>query len=141
ATHAAYVVELATLRVEAAARVAVVGRERILDLLHRQTDRGNPGWIEQHLVLHGAAAEAGVVRTPRNAPVLRLADPVLDGRQLHRRAVRALQDVAVDQARGRRQRCEGRGDAARQAQLTDPVDHLLAGEIIVSAVLKREDHM
>ena len=60
--QAAHVIELAALRIETAAGVAVVGGERALHLRHRQADAGDLRRIEQHLVLHGAAAEAGIVR-------------------------------------------------------------------------------
>ena len=135
---AAHVVELAALRVETAAGVAVVGRQRGLHLGRRQPDRRHFGRVQQHLVLHGAAAEARIVRHPGHRLVLRRDGPVLDGLQLHRRAVGALQHVAVDQPRRRGQRRHRGRDAARQAQARHAVEHFLAREIVVGAAVERD---
>ena len=76
--EAADVVELAALRVEAAARVRVVVRELLDDLRHRHAVRHQPVRIELHLVLHRLAAQAGVVGDALNGAVAPLEHPVLE---------------------------------------------------------------
>ena len=99
AADAGHVIELAALRIEAAAGIGIVGGQRGFHLRHRQAGAGHFGGIEQHLILHVAAAEAGIVRHAGHRAIGRLDDPVFKGLQLHRRAVGALQHIAVDQAR------------------------------------------
>ena len=65
--EAADVIELPALGIESAAAVAVVGAERAFDLLRRKAGAGEAILVEQHLILHGAAAEAGIVGQ-RRAP-------------------------------------------------------------------------
>ena len=139
APQAAHVVELAALRIEPAAGIAVVGRQRALHLQHRQADAGDLGRIEQHLVLHGAAAKARIIRHAGNGFVCGLDDPVLEGLELHRRPVGALQHVAIDQTRRRGQRRHRRRHAARQTEAGQPVENFLAGEVVVGAIVERED--
>ena len=134
----AHVIELAALRIEPAACVAVVGRQGGLHLHRRQADRGNPGLIEQHLVLHGSTAEARVVCHTGNGPVLRRDGPVLEGLELHRRAIGALQHVPIDEPGRRGERRHRRRHAARQAEVALPVEDFLAGEAVVRAILKRD---
>ncbi len=131
---AAHVVELAALGIEAAAGVAVVGRQGGLDLGHGQADAGDADGVEQHLVLHLAAAEAGVVGHPGHGAELRLDHPVLDGLQLHRRAVGALKHISIDQPRGRRLGRDIRRHPAGQTDARHQVEHALAGEVVAGAV-------
>ena len=65
-SQAANVVELAALRIEAAAGVGVVGAQLLEDLRNRDAVGEQPVGIEQHLILHGGAAEAGIVGHARN---------------------------------------------------------------------------
>ena len=116
AADAAHVIELAALRIETAAGIGVVGGERGFHLRHRQAGAGDLGGIEQHLVLHRAAAEAGIVGHAGHRSEGRLDHPVLEGLELHRRAVGALQHIAIDQARRRGQRRDRRRHAAGQAE-------------------------
>ena len=81
---AAHVVELAALRIESAAGVGVIGGQRVHDLRNREVVAVNAGGIEQHLVLHHRAAEAGVVGHAGNRAVGALDHPILDGLQLLR---------------------------------------------------------
>ena len=134
----AHVEELPALGVETAAGVAVVGGQRGLDLRHRHAQRGDLHRIEQHLVLHGAAAETGVVGHAGHRAVLRRDDPVVQRLQLHRRAVGALQHVAVHQPRGRRHRRHRRGHAVGQFDIRQAVAHALAREIRIGAVGEAE---
>ena len=136
--EAADVIELAALGIESAAAVAVVRAERAFDLLRRQARAGEAILVEQHLILHRAAAEAGIVGDARNGPELRLDRPVLERLELGRRAVGTLQRVAVDQAGRRGQRLDRRRDPARQAEVAEPVEHLLPGEIAVGVLVERD---
>ncbi len=138
AAQAAHVGELAALRVEAAAGIAVVGRQRGLHLRDRQSRRGDLGRIEQHLVLHGAAAEAGIVGDARHRAVLRRDDPVVDGLEFHRRTVVALQHIAINQPRRRGLRRDRWRHPARQADVAEAVEHMLAREVVVGAVGESE---
>ena len=136
--EAADVVELAAFRIESAAAVAVVRAERALDLLRRQPRAGEAILVEQHLVLHRPAAEAGIVRDAGHRPELRLDRPVLERLELGRRAVGALQRVAVDQPRRRGQRRDVRRDPARQVEVGQSIEHLLPGEIPVGVLVERD---
>ena len=84
APQAANIVELAALRIKSTAAIAVVGRKGALYLGYRQSHRGDPGRIEQHLILHGAAAKSRVIRHAGNGAVLRLDDPILERFEFHR---------------------------------------------------------
>ena len=133
---AADVVELPAFRIETAAAIAVVRAERAFDLLRRQAGAGQAILVEQHLILHRPAAEAGIVGDSGHRPELRLDGPVLERLELGRRAVGALQRVAVDQARRRGQRLDIRRDAARQVEAGEAVEHLLPGEIAVGVLVE-----
>ncbi len=135
------IIELPALRIETAAAIAVVGGQRAFDLLHRQAQGGDAHLIEHHLILHRAAAEAGIVRHAGHRAVMRLDRPFLDGLQFHRRAIGALQRVAIDQARGRGQRRDRRRDAARQVDIADPVERLLARRLAVGAIGEIDHHV
>ena len=140
-TQPTHVVKLPALRVEPAAGIAVVGRQRRFNLGYRQADGSDFGLIQQHLILHGAAAKTRVIGHARHGAVLRRDDPILQRLQLHRRAVGALQYVAVDQPGWCRQRRDGRRHPIGQAQVAHAVEHLLAREVVVGAVLEREHHI
>jgi len=59
----------------------------------------------------------------------------------HRRAVRALDDVAVDQSRRRKERRYSRRYIRRERKIGKPFEHLLAREIIVRAVRKSQPNI
>ncbi len=98
------VVKLAALRIEAAARIRVVVAQLLRHLADGNAVLQQFVRIEQHLVLHGRAAEAGVVGHALNGAVAAFEHPVLDVLQFLRRAVGALQNIAVDQAAGAEKR-------------------------------------
>ncbi len=102
--EAAHVIELAALRVESAAGVGVVGGERVNDLRNGEVIAVKARGIEQHLILHDRAAEAGVVGDAVHRAIGALDDPVLEGLQLLRAAVGALDNVAIDEAAGTEER-------------------------------------
>ena len=115
--EAAHVVELAALRVEAAAGVGVVVGELLHDLRHGDAVRHEPVRIDLHLVLHRLAAEAGVVGDALDRAIAPLEHPVLEDLELLRRAVRALQHVAVDQAAGAEERRHAGRHAGRHLRV------------------------
>ena len=82
---AADVVELPALRVKSAAGVGVVDAERCSTVRNGDVIAVKSRGIEQHLILHHRAAEAGIVRDSRHLLVLPLDDPVFVGLQFLRR--------------------------------------------------------
>ncbi len=134
----AHIEELPALRVEAAAGIAVVGGQRRFHLCHRQAERGDLQRIEQHLVLHGAAAETGVVGDAGHRAVLRRNHPVVDRLQFHRRAIGALQHVAIYQPGRRRHRRHRRRHAIGQGDAGQPVVDALARKVVIGAVGKSQ---
>ncbi len=99
ASETAHVEELAALRVEPAAGVAVVRAERVGDVADRQTGAGELRRIDEHLVLHRLAAERRDVGDARHRAIRLVEHPVLEDVQVHRRAVGALDHVAVHESR------------------------------------------
>src|SRR5579863_5392570 len=73
------VVKLLAYGIEAAAGVGVIRSERGDDLRYRDMKVKKTGGVEQHLILHGGAAEAGVVGYTGDAAVGTLDDPVFEG--------------------------------------------------------------
>ncbi len=101
----------------------------------------NPGGIEQHLILHGGAAESGVVGDTRNGAVSPLDHPVLDGLQLLRAAIGTLQHIAIHQAAGTEQRSHGRGHSRGQGGLRDSLEDNLPGKVVVGTVFEGQDYV
>ncbi len=134
AAQATDVVELPALRVEAASSIAVVGRESGDDRLNRKACAGDPGGIEQDLVLHRLPAEAGIVGDARDGLVLPLHDPVFDRLQLLWRTVRALQDVAIHEAGRGEERRNRWGHVGGQRGSGETFEDLLSGEVVVRSV-------
>src|SRR5260221_4861571 len=85
------VVKLAALGIESAATIAVVRGQRAFDLLRRKPRASEAILVEEHLILHGAAAEAGIVGDASRGSELRLNRPVLECLEFGRRPVGALQ--------------------------------------------------
>src|SRR5262249_458606 len=71
------VVELAALRVEAAAGVGVVGLQCGNDLNDGNMKVVEASGVEEDVILHGGAAEAGIVGDAGDAAVSAFDDPVL----------------------------------------------------------------
>ena len=74
----AHVVELSTLRIESAACIGVVGGKRCRHLRNGQVISIKPRGIEQYLVLHGRAAESGIVGHAMHRSVGSLDDPIFN---------------------------------------------------------------
>ena len=139
AAEAAHVIELAALGIEAAAGIAVVRGERAFHLQDGEADTGDFHGVEQHLILHGAAAKAGIIGHTGDGFVLGLDDPVLKRFEFHGRAVGAFQHVTVDEAGRRGQRGDGGRDAGGQAKAGEAVEDLLTGEVVVRAIAEGHD--
>ena len=91
---------MAALRIESAARVGVVHRELLKHLRHGDVIAVEPRRIEQHLILHHRAAEAGIIRDAGDLFVGALDHPVFESFQFLRGAVGTFNHVAVHQAEG-----------------------------------------
>jgi len=137
--EAAHVIELPALRIESAACVGVVGGERVDDLRNGEVVAVEPRGVEQNLILHDRAAEAGVVGDAVHRAVRALDDPVLEGLQFLRASVRALDHVAVDEAARAEQRRHRRRDAGGKAGLRHALEDNLAREVVVGALVEGED--
>ncbi len=138
-TESAHVVELLPYRIEAAAGIGVVRRERRDHLRHRDVEIVETGRIEQHLVLHRRAAKAGIVGYARHAAVSTLNHPILKGLQFLRRAVRAFEHIAVHQAAGTEERRHAGGHATGKRSVGDPLKRQLPREIAVRAFIEGQD--
>ena len=134
--EAPHVVELPALRVKAAARIGIVGVERRNNLNDRQVIVVKLHGIEQDVILHRWPAKTGVVRHTGHTLVRALNDPIFVGMQLHRRAIRAFDDVAVDETTGAEERGHARRDTLRQRGFADALEHNLAREIRIHAFIE-----
>src|ERR1019366_8590752 len=138
--EAADVIELAALGIEAAAGVGVIVAQLLGDLRHGEAVGEELIGIEQHLILHGGAAKTRIVGHPLNGPVMALHNPIFNHLQILRGTVRALQDVAVDQAAGAEERGHAGLQASRQGGVADAFKGLLADEVRVRAILEIHLH-
>ena len=137
--QAAHVVELPALRVKPAAGVGVVRGESLHHLRNRKVKAIEPCRIKQHLVLHHRAAKAGIVRHAGDRFISALQNPILEGFQILRRAVRAFNDITIDKATGAVQRRQARLHAGGISHVAEPFKHHLPGEIIVGVLAKSQD--
>ena len=104
-----------------------------------QVEVVEPRGIEQHVILHRRAAEAGVVGDAGDAAVGALDDPVFESVEFHRRAIGAVDDVAIDEAAGAEQRRHAWRDAAGKLSVGDALEDDVAREVGVGAFVERED--
>jgi hypothetical protein len=138
--QAADVIELASLRIKTAARVGIIIAELGENLRHVHAVREQLVGVEQHLVLHGGAAEAGIVRHARNGAVVALEHPILQDFEFLGRTVGTLQDVAVDEAAGAVQRREARHQSGGHLRVGHALEGLLADEVGVRSILEIHGH-
>src|ERR1700730_2882912 len=96
--------------------------------------------IEQHVILHGRSAKSGIVRDSGNAAVRAFGDPRLDGVQLLRAAVGALQNVAIDKTAGAEERSHTGRYPGGKRSIGDALKNLLAREIGIRIVFESEDY-
>src|SRR3954469_7595861 len=89
----ANVEELPTLGIESTARVRIIGGQSIDYLRNREVISVQPGRIHQHLVLHGFAAQAGIVGHAGNRFVSALQRPIFDDLQLLSAAIGTLEYI------------------------------------------------
>ncbi len=123
----------------AAAGVGVAATQRGEDLLHRDAERSHLHHVEVHLVLFDEAAEADDVGDARRHAQVALDRPVLDRTELGRGGAVAGQPVAIDLADRRRQRRELRLEPGRQLDALQPLEHLLAREVVVDLIVEGQD--
>ena len=137
--EAADVVKLAALRIEAAAGVGIVGGESVENLHDGKVVVVELHGVEQDVILHRGAAEAGIVSDARNAAIGALDDPVFEGVQFHRRAIGAFDDVAIDEAAGAKERGHAGRNAGGKGGVAKTLENNLAREIGVGAVFEGEN--
>ncbi len=133
---AAHDVRLLAARDATAARVGRVGRNRAADLIDADLVAQQLGWIELQLKLLCEAAEHVDIGHARHLLQRRHDGPVLQLGQLHQILRIRLQRIAVDLARGARDRIEAGRDARRQGHLRQPLGDALALPVILGAVLE-----
>ena len=138
---AANVIELPTLRIEAAPGIRIVSRQRCCHLRDGQVIPIDARRVEQHLILHHRSAEARVVRHAVNRTIGALNHPVFNGFQLLRSAIGTLQHIAIDQAAWTEERCEGRSHSCGQRGLSEPFEHDLPRKVIVGVFFEGEDYI
>ena len=110
-------------------------------LLQRQSVVGEPGWIDQHLVLLGLAADDHHLRNAGDAEQARAHDPIGQAPQLHRRGRLARHRDEHDLAHRRGDRTEHRRRHARgDAHLLQLLGDELAGAVDVGAELELDEH-
>src|SRR5215469_5353854 len=140
ADHAnpAHVVELSALRIESATGIGIVVRKRLHHLRDGHVEAINAGGVEQYLVLHDRAAEAGIIGNAGNGFVGALENPILNRLQVLGSAVGALDDVAVNQATGAEERGQAGRDAGGESYVGQTLEHDLPGKIIVGVLLESQ---
>ena len=138
--QAADVIELAALRIKPAARVGIVAGQLLRNLRDAHAVGEQLVGVEQHLVLHGRAAQSGFVRHALDRTVLPVQHPVVDGLQFLRGPVGALEDIAVDQpARAEQRRHAGR-QSGRQGRVAHALEGLLPHEVGIRVVIEVHLH-
>src|ERR1017187_7928700 len=140
-SDAAHIIKLSALRVESTARIGIIGAQRRHHLRNRQVISINPRGIEQHLVLHGGAAETRIVGNTGNGAVRAFDHPIFDSLQFLRTAIGTFQHVAIDQAAGTKQRSHRRGHARGQGGLGYALEDDLPREIVVRTFFERQAHI
>jgi len=96
------------------------------------------GWIEQYVILHGGAAETGIVGDAWDAAIGASNNPVLHGVEFLRRTVGTFDDVAIDKAAGAEERRHAGGDAQGKSGVAEALENELAGEVWIDAFVEGE---
>ncbi len=97
-----------------------------------------PRRVEQDLILQGGAAEAGIVSDARDTAIGARNDPVIVGLQFLGRTIRALEDVAIDEAAGTKKRRHTGRHASGERCVTNALEDDLTSEIGIDAFVKCE---
>src|SRR5207247_2182939 len=135
-SNAANQVLLLTLFEKTPAGIRVRPSERCEDLLERKVVGFEFVEIEVHLVLLDKSAPADDIRNPGNRLQLTLDDPVLDRAQLRCGVVVALEYVPVDLADRGGERADLGLDSRGQLDSLEPLQDLLAGEVVVGRIIE-----
>src|ERR1700688_943742 len=135
------VIKLASLRVKPAASIGIVGSQGTDDLHHREVIAVEPRGIEQHLILHHCAAEAGVVGHAGYTSIDSLDDPVFVCFQLLWRTVRAFQNVTVDKSAGAKKRGHAGGHTGREFGVAQALKYHLPRKIGINGFIKGQSQI
>src|ERR1700747_741744 len=130
-SNAAHIVELSTLRIEAATRVRVICGQSGGYLRDCQVIPIDAGGIEKHLVLPHRPAESRGVRDAVDGAIGSFDDPIFDCLQVLRAPIRTLEYVSVYEAAGAEQWSEGRSYSCGQRSLCQSLRYALTGEAAV----------
>src|ERR1700676_980182 len=136
--EAADVIKLAALRIEAAAGVGIVGGESGEHLHNGKVIAVEARGVEQDLILHGGAAEAGIVRDARDAAIRASNDPIVVGLQFLRRTIGAFEDVAIHEGAGTEKRRHAGHDAGGKGGVADALEDELAREVRIDTFIEGE---
>ena len=136
-----------------AARIRIVLRDGVVDLVQRQVVLSQLGWIDQHLILLHESAQRVHVNDARDSLEQRTQHPILerplfrqlrcyDGRIGILRA-RPFHVVLIDFTESCAHRCQHRLHPFRQSffRRDHSLEHQLAGEVNIDVVLKHDRHL
>ena len=140
-SNAAHVIKLPTLGVKSTSRIGIIGAQCVHDCRNGQVVAINSRGIEQHLVLHGGAAESGIIGHTGDGPVSPLDHPVLKNFQFLRAAIGTLQHIPINQAAGTEERSHGRGHSRGQGGLRDSLEDDLSRKVVVGILLEGQAHI
>ena len=123
-----------------AARVLIVGADRLGDLSDGQVVFVDRLRIDDYLVLLHQPAEGRHVGDPRHLPEARFDHPIFQVAQFDVAVALAFHHVAVEFADGRGHRAERWGHVVRQGGVAQLFEHHGAREIVVGAVGEGQLH-
>ena len=132
----AHVDRLLAERDRAAADVGVAGADRGDDLRQRQVERPHPVEVDLGLEFLGLAAEHQHVGDARHETQPALHHPVLQRPQLDQVDVRRTDELVAEDFADRAGRRDDRLHAGRKLDVLQPVERLLAHEVVVAAVFE-----
>src|SRR5260370_6679129 len=137
-SETAHIIKLAALRIKTAAGIGVVVLQRGDHLHDRNVIAVQAAGIEKNVILHGGAAETGIVGDARHTAISAFDDPVLHGVQFLRRAVWTFDDVTIDEAAGTEERRHAGGDALGKSGVAKALENELPGEVGIDAFIGGE---
>ena len=139
--QAAHVVKLPALGVKAATGVGIVGVQRCKHLHDRQVIVVKFHGIQQDVVLHRGPAKTRIVGHAGHALVHTFDDPFFVCVELHRRAVRTLENIAVDKTAGAEERRQARRYTLWQRGVADALKYNLPREVGVDAFVEGQSNV
>src|SRR5258708_7447248 len=133
-----HIIKLAALRIKTAAGIGVVVLQRGDHLHDRNVIAVHAAGIEKNVILHGGAAETGIVGNAGHTAISALDDPALHGVEFLRRAGWTLDDVTIDEAAGTEERRHAGGDALGEGGVAKALENELPGRVGIDAFMKGE---